>query len=301
MAAIRQSLRGAAAINPDPSVMLDAADRVLRSQVPERFVTAWVGVLDPVWATLACAGAGHPPPLCRTARGEIVRLPGGGLPLGLRERGADVTAHLDLDADETLLLYTDGLTEASRDVLAGERALADALRDADVESAPAQAIHEGVLRGAGASDDVALLVVAFRRSLLDIGGDRGALRWTFDVADREAAGAARAAMVEALERRNVAEVDRTFAELVFAELVGNVKRYAPGGIDVALDLSDEYAVLHVVDAGAGFQHNARLPTDALAESGRGLFIVSTISEEFTVTRCPTGGAHARAVLKGRLA
>jgi PAS domain S-box-containing protein len=301
MAAIRQSLRGAAAINPDPSVMLDAADRVLRSQVPERFVTAWVGVLDPVWATLACAGAGHPAPLCRTARGEIVRLPAGGLPLGLRERGADVTAHLDLDADETLLLYTDGLTEAGRDVIAGERALAGALRDADVESAPAQAIHEGVLRGAGASDDVALLVVAFRRSLLDIGGDRGALRWTFDVADRDAAAAARTAIVDALARRHVAEVDRTFAELVFAELVGNVKRYAPGAIDVALDLSDEYAVLHVVDAGAGFQHNARLPTDALAESGRGLFIVSTIAEEFTVTRCPTGGAHARAVLKGRLA
>ncbi|HEX3465109.1 MAG TPA: SpoIIE family protein phosphatase [Candidatus Elarobacter sp.] len=300
MAAIRQSLRGAAAINPDPSVMLDAADRVLRSQVPERFVTAWVGVLDPVWATLACAGAGHPAPLCRTSRGEIVRLPAEGLPLGLRERGADVTSHLDLEEDETLLLYTDGLIEAGRDIIAGERALADALREADVESAPAQAIHEAVLRGAGASDDVALLVLAFRRSLLAIGGDQCALRWTFDVGDREAAAAAREAIVAALERRGLPEVDRTFSELVFAELVGNVKRYAPGAIDVALDLSDEYAVLHVVDTGAGFQHNARLPTDALAESGRGLFIVSTIAEEFTVTRCPTGGAHARAVLKGRL-
>ena len=300
MAAIRQSLRGAAAINPDPSVMLDAADRVLRSQVSERFVTAWVGVLDPVWATLACAGAGHPAPLCRTARAGIVRLPAEGLPLGLRERGADVTSHLDLEPDETLVLYTDGLTEAGRDVIAGERALAEALREADTDSAPAQAIHEAVLRGAGASDDVALLVVAFRRSLLDIGGDRGALRWTFDVADSAAAAAARAGVVEALERRGIAEVDRTFSELVFAELVGNVKRYAPGAIDVALDLSDEYAVLHVVDTGAGFQHNARLPSDALAESGRGLFIVSTIAEEFTVTRCPGGGAHARAVLKGRL-
>jgi hypothetical protein len=95
-------------------------------------------------------------------------------------------------------------------------------------------------------------------------------------------------------------VDRTVAELVYAELVGNVKRYAPGALDVALDLSGEYAVLHVVDAGAGFQHNPRLPVDALAESGRGLFIVSTIAEEFAVTRCATGGAHARAVLKGRL-
>ena len=301
MAAIRQSLRGAAAINPEPSVMLDAADRVLRSQAPDRFVTAWVGVLDPVWGTLACAGAGHPAPLVRTARGAVDQLPAGGLPLGLRERGADVTRHVDLMPGDTLVLYTDGLVEADRDVIAGEAALENALRDADVEVAPAQALHEIVLRGAGASDDVALLVVGFRQSLLAIGGDRGALRWTFDATDAAAAAAARNAIVDALQRRAVGMLDRNVAELVFAELVGNAKRYAPGAIEAALDLSGEYAVLHVIDTGAGFHHNPRLPADALAESGRGLFIVSAIAEEFAVTRYPHGGAHARAVLKGRLA
>jgi PAS domain S-box-containing protein len=300
MAAIRQSLRGAAAINPDPSVMLDAADRVLRSQAPQTFVTAWVGVIDPVWATLACAGAGHPPPLARNAAGDIVQLPAGGLPLGLRARGADVTHHLGLAADTTLLLYTDGLIEAGRDLIAGENAVAEALREADVETAPAQTIHEAVLGGVGASDDVALLVVAFRRSLLAIGGDRGAHGWTFDADDAVAAGKARGEMVAALERRGVAELDRTVAELIYAELVGNVKRYAPGTLDVALDLSGEFAVLHVLDGGEGFQHNARLPADALAESGRGLFIVAALAEEFAVTRAPRGGAHARAVLKGAL-
>ena len=300
MAAIRQSLRGAAAINPDPSVMLDAADRVLRWQAPDRFVTAWVGVLDPVWATLASAGAGHPPPLERRADRSVSQLAAGGLPLGLRERGGDVTREQELAPDTTLLLYTDGLTEAGRDVIAGEAAVARALCEADVETAPARAIHQAVLGSAGASDDVALLVVAFRGSLFALGGDRGAQRWTFDVDDGAAATQARKAMVGALERRGVAEVERTIAELVFAELVGNVKRYAPGEIDIALDLSGEYAVLHVVDTGNGFQHNARLPADALAENGRGLFIVATIAEEFAVTRCAAGGAHARAVLKGRL-
>ncbi len=300
MAAIRQSLRGAAAINPEPSVMLDAADRVLRSQAPDRFVTAWVGVLDPVWGTLACAGAGHPAPLVRTAKGVVGALPAGGLPLGLRERGADLTRNLELAPNDTLVLYTDGLVEAGRDLIAGEDALANALRHADVEVAPAQALHEAVLRGTGASDDVALLVVGFRRSLLAIGGDGCAYRWSFDARDPDAASSARDAMVAALERRGITLVDRTIAELVFAELVGNAKRYAPGVIDTALDLSDEHAVLHVVDNGSGFQHNARLPADALAESGRGLYIVSTIAEEFAVTRCPGGGAHARAVLKGRL-
>jgi anti-sigma regulatory factor (Ser/Thr protein kinase) len=142
--------------------------------------------------------------------------------------------------------------------------------------------------------------VGFRRSLLAIGGDGGATCWSFDANDPAQAAHARAGIIAALERRGVALVDRTFAELVFAELVGNAKRYAPGHVDAALDMSGEYAVLHVVDTGAGFQHNARLPADALAESGRGLFIVSTIAEEFAVTRDGDGGAHARAVLKGRL-
>ena len=300
MATIRQSLRGAAAINPDPSVMLDAADRVLRSQAPERFVTAWVGVIDPVWATLAYAGAGHPPPLLRTRAGHVLRIDAAGLPLGLRERGQDVTRHADILDDSTLLLYTDGLVEAERDVIGGEAALVQALREADLAAAPAQAIHDAVLRGVAASDDVAMLVVAFRRSLLAIAGDRGALRWTFDARDGGDAGTARRELVAALERRGIGKADRTTSELVYAELVGNAKRYAPGLVDVALDLSGESGVLHVVDGGGGFQHNARLPADALAESGRGLFIVSTIAEEFAVTRCPDGGAHARAVLRGRL-
>ncbi len=300
MASIRQCLRGAAAINPEPSIMLDAADRVLRSQAPDRFVTAWVGVLDPVWGTLACAGAGHPAPLLRTAAGAISELPAGGLPLGLRERGADVTRHVDLGRGDTLVLYTDGLVEAGRDVIAGETALANALRDADVEVAPAQALHEIVLGGAGASDDVALLVVGFRESLLAIGGDGGALRWTFDANDAGGASRARADIADALRRRSVGVLDRTVAELVFAELVGNAKRYAPGEIEVALDLSGDLSVLHVIDTGAGFQHNPRLPVDALAESGRGLFIVATIADEFAVTRGPGGGAHARVVLRGRL-
>jgi len=300
MAAIRQSLRGAAAINPDPSVMLDAADRVLRSQAPDRFVTAWVGVIDPVWATIAYAGAGHPPPLLRTRDARVAPIEAAGLPLGLRERGQDVTRNAELPDDTTVLLYTDGLVEAERDIIGGELALAKALAAADLAAAPAQSIHDAVLHGVAAGDDVAMLVVAFRRSLLEIGGDHGAMRWTFDARDARAAGNARRAIVAALERRGITRPDRTTSELVYAELVGNAKRYAPGLIDVALDLSGETAVLHVVDTGPGFQHNARLPADALAESGRGLFIVSTVAEEFAVTRCPDGGAHARAVLKGRL-
>ena len=40
----------------------------------------------------------------------------------------------------------------------------------------------------------------------------------------------------------------------------------------------------------------KLPADVLAESGRGLYIVSALAEDFSVSRRPDGGSHARAVL-----
>ncbi len=48
MASVRQSIRTAVLINPDPKAVLDAVDRIVRAMGHNRFVTAFVGVLDPV-------------------------------------------------------------------------------------------------------------------------------------------------------------------------------------------------------------------------------------------------------------
>ena len=89
------------------------------------------------------------------------------------------------------------------------------------------------------------------------------------------------------------------AEMIMAELLGNVVRYAPGRVDVILDHSADVPVIHLIDGGAGFEHNPRLPADAYAESGRGLFIVAALAREFTISRAPSGGSHARVVLETR--
>ena len=46
----------------------------------------------------------------------------------------------------------------------------------------------------------------------------------------------------------------------------------------------------------GFERAPMLPGDLLSESGRGLYIVSELTDEFSVARGPHGGSHARAVL-----
>jgi len=43
----------------------------------------------------------------------------------------------------------------------------------------------------------------------------------------------------------------------------------------------------------------RLPTDRMSERGRGLFLVWSLAEDFSVGKRPGGGSHARAVLPAR--
>jgi Stage II sporulation protein E (SpoIIE)/Plasmid pRiA4b ORF-3-like protein len=99
MASVRQSIRTAALINPDPVRVLDAVDRIVRAMTHDRFVTAWVAVFDPVCCELVFANAGHPPPLVRYAGGSIAELAYGRSRRARRERSfapADVCRRVRL-------------------------------------------------------------------------------------------------------------------------------------------------------------------------------------------------------------
>jgi anti-sigma regulatory factor (Ser/Thr protein kinase) len=78
-------------------------------------------------------------------------------------------------------------------------------------------------------------------------------------------------------------------------LIGNTVRYAPGPVDVYLE--HEVHVVHVLDRGPGFEFAARLPQDPFSESGRGLFLIASLTEDLHVVRRPDGGSHARVVLR----
>jgi serine phosphatase RsbU (regulator of sigma subunit)/anti-sigma regulatory factor (Ser/Thr protein kinase) len=294
MASVRQVFRGAAHVNPNPVLLLDAAHRTLTLEYPETLVTAFVAVFDPISAILTYASAGHPRPLLRTPDGEIHELRSEGAPLGLPfhlERSLEFIA---MPIGSLLVLYTDGLTEATRDAIAGEQAIRDAIRDETIRNAPniALAIHGSVIADVS-PDDVAVLTIAHVERAH---AAERLLHWSFDSRDADAARDVRSEITNELKRGRFSEGALYNAEIVFSELLGNVVRYAPKWVDVTLDGSGERPVLHVLDGGDGFEHLPRLPQDVLSERGRGLFIVTHLTEEFHVTRRPHGGSHARAVL-----
>jgi PAS domain S-box-containing protein len=160
MGNVRQAIRVVAqVVDQDPVAMLDAVDRSLRRESPDKIVTAFIGIIDGRAGTLAYATAGHPPPFLY-ADGVVHEVLARGLPLGLRDTPYGAGETIALPATGRLVLYTDGLIESTRDVFEGERRLRQALIDADRDEPEnlAQYVQERVLVE-GARDDVAVLAV----------------------------------------------------------------------------------------------------------------------------------------------
>ncbi len=290
MANMRQVIRGTALAYGDPWIVLETADRALRADDPGRFVTAFVGVLDPVTETLTYASAGHPMPLVRAADGSVSELPGPvGAPLGLRTGRAEAAPPIALQPDSLIVLYTDGLIESTRDIAAGERTLREALAtispDADGVAA---ALRFRVLGEEGAPDDVAILTVR-------VLGGAVVRRWTFASHDAQSAQRVRLEIIALLRDAGATPEQVLDAEVIFSELIANVVRHAPGIVEAALDFSAPSPVLHILDCGraGATEHDG---VDALLESGRGLFIASRLARDVWVSPRQEGGSHARAAL-----
>jgi sigma-B regulation protein RsbU (phosphoserine phosphatase) len=86
---------------------------LLRHSEPERYVTAFLGLLYPASRQLTYVNAGHEPPLLASSEGSVTRLDAGGPPLGLIPEVVFETGNIALPPNSTLLLYTDGVTDRS--------------------------------------------------------------------------------------------------------------------------------------------------------------------------------------------
>jgi phosphoserine phosphatase RsbU/P len=135
-----------------------------------RYATMFFGLLDPN-GDLEFVRAGHPSPLL-LRRGEVNELcSGGSFPIGLIEQASFKAARIQLEPGDTLVLYTDGVTEAEdRDQnLFGAGRLKEALvRHQNGSLAELQAGILGAVErfaeGASQSDDITLLVVRYQRA-----------------------------------------------------------------------------------------------------------------------------------------
>jgi serine phosphatase RsbU (regulator of sigma subunit) len=101
--------------------------QVARHSPSSRFITFFYGVYDPRDGGFEYVNAGHLPPLLRRASGAFERLPGNGLALGMFDLATFESHRTTIAAGDTLVLYSDGITEA-------ENASGRAFEDTGLES-----------------------------------------------------------------------------------------------------------------------------------------------------------------------
>jgi PAS domain S-box-containing protein len=120
-AVVRYTLRAAAIEHAEPANLLDIVNQALLDEPTARpFVTACLVVLEPAPAPgldskVTITVAGHPLPMLRTADGAVRNVGEPGDLLGVLESPSFHPSSVALPLGATLLLYTDGFTEA-RDI-----------------------------------------------------------------------------------------------------------------------------------------------------------------------------------------
>jgi serine phosphatase RsbU (regulator of sigma subunit) len=154
-------------INDDPAATIDKLNKVLAKRaIVARYATAMYGRLSPDGELSYCS-AGHNPALAYGQNG-LRRLEAGGMPVGLFEAAAYESSRVQLAPGETVVLYSDGVTEAHNveGEEFGEARLADVLKQHHDKPA-AETLERLVTavkafaHGAEQYDDVTALVVKY--------------------------------------------------------------------------------------------------------------------------------------------
>jgi sigma-B regulation protein RsbU (phosphoserine phosphatase) len=168
MAGLQSAFRIFCKADPEPAVMMAQLNEMLKENLPQsKFVTLFLGRLDTNTGSIEYANAGHTPPLW-IAKNSVTELTESDLLLGIVTRAEYTQRTLQLDPGDSLILFTDGVTEAENGDgnELGSTTVAEALRTMHGSAASdiAKVVDDHVLQHVGApealGDDVTIIVVS---------------------------------------------------------------------------------------------------------------------------------------------
>lgn len=183
MAVIKTLFKAIAGRVQNPGEILSTVNReICRDNDSQMFTTLFCGILDTRTGEIRYSNGGHNPPY-HLSRAGVQQVPKtGGRVLGLLEETTYAGSRLVLGPGETLLLYTDGVTEAldPAEQFFSERRLESILTQINFASAREQIEYltrEITLFAAGAeqADDITTLALRF---LGPAGSNNGELQFT---------------------------------------------------------------------------------------------------------------------------
>ena len=171
MAVTRTLIRATAVPGRGPVEIMNRVNAQLaKENQASLFVTMILGIVDTATGRMVYGQGGHNPPILVPAQGKPTYEPAGGMPLGVFEDAKFGERELQLKPGETLLVYTDGVTEAMNQAkdLFGEDRLEKAVTgvaDLSPEKIAERVIEqvEGFVLEAERSDDITLLAIQRRK------------------------------------------------------------------------------------------------------------------------------------------
>ena len=165
MAGLQAAFRIYTKNDPDPAELMSQLNVTLKENLPQsKFVTLFLGRLDTATGIIEYVNAGHTPPLFLHKRG-VTELLESDLLLGVVTRAEFVNRKLQLDPGDSLILFTDGLSEArnATDADLGSNLPLGSLHGASAETI-VRAVNEAVIAHVGSvehlHDAVTLVVVS---------------------------------------------------------------------------------------------------------------------------------------------
>jgi len=165
MAGLQVAFRIFSKTDPDPATLVTQLNLALKENLPQsKFVTLFLGRLDTKSGVVEYVNAGHTPPLW-LRKSELLEMTDSDLLLGVVTRAEFVNRKLQLDPGDSLILFTDGLSEArnAADTDLGSNLPLGSMHGADAELI-ARAVNEAVIAHVGDAenldDDVTLVIVS---------------------------------------------------------------------------------------------------------------------------------------------
>ncbi len=168
MALSRIVIRVNALWHPEPADAIRDANNIIASDSKAgMFVTVFYGIIEEEGRTLTYVNAGHNPPIVLHAQdGKMEELAATGIALGAMEDAAFTSDTVQIGAGDTVVLYTDGVTEAisGTNEMFGEDRLKKIVAEsagkpsADILSAILDAIT-AFARGQPQADDITLMII----------------------------------------------------------------------------------------------------------------------------------------------
>ena len=116
MSNLQASLRALINVEPDLGLLVKRINKILYENTSaDKFITFFIGIIDPASRKLTFCNAGHNPPLMFSTTGKVRLLEEGGLIIGVLKNSEYQTESVDLAKGDKIVLYTDGITEAEND------------------------------------------------------------------------------------------------------------------------------------------------------------------------------------------